>query len=150
VAVGAGVGVSLGVLLIALMIAFFFLWRKHNKKKAVELPGSEGAGVPPTTAASSLLPLSASPRKGKGGAYTASTLSSPNTMYTNSAIEEGGMNALAAGRTGLGVSGHTPGNGYIVNPIGGEIHEIDPGNRIHEMSVPDERHELHGRAKEFR
>lgn len=141
-------GVSVGVVLIALAAALFFWRHRHNKKKAVELPDVEGTEAHPATAASSLLPSAISPRKEKKGAYSASTSSSPNTAYTNSAIEEGGvMSALAAG---LGGEHNSTGNSHIVHPIGGEIHEIDPGKRIYELPVPAVRHEIEAESRNVR
>jgi hypothetical protein len=114
VAIGAGVGVPLGVLLVALVAGFFFWKHRQNKKKAVELPDVEGAGYP-----------------NKNSKGTLSNVTSPETQYTSEGIEEGGvMSALAAG---------TPqsANSHSVHPLGGEIHEIDPGIRdqVHELPV---------------
>lgn len=124
-AIGAGVGVSVGVVLIALVTGFWFWRRKHNKKVA------EMADVERFDTARG---ATGSERYAKD-AYITSTESSPLTRYGTSAIEEGGvMTALATGNKSV-TSHRTGSSHHAVHPLDGEIHEIDPGDRIHELPV---------------
>lgn len=85
----------------------------------------------------------------KKNEYMNSAENSPQTQYGNSAIEEGGvMTALATGNRSA--TSHHSGNGYqAVHPADGElheldheqIHELDPGDHIHELPVTEGNHD---------
>jgi len=135
VAIGAGIGVAGGFVLVCLIAGCWYWRRKQKKQKAVADPDSDH--LEETKAETG--PNNFRDQK-QAPAAISSTQGSPSTRYESEAVEDGSVTtALATGGSGRSSSPMQKNTPVMVHSHGGEIHEMSSRDDFHELPGGDRR-----------